>query len=113
MSKSIKNIQNDTLLNSDLKILYSQCDLAKQVDVQKLKQLLVINKNDIAETIFNIEDNNIDRKIAEFDKEIDWEKLLIESNYDTKIIRKIFDARDKIIAEHIDKKLLNASGSRT
>ena len=96
--KSVENIENN------LKILYKHCEKAKNINLEKLKNLLEIKNGDIAEIIFVIEDGNVDNEILNFKKEINWEELLENSNYDQKVIRKLLDERDKIMFKSIGNK---------
>ena len=66
-------------------------------DLKILIKLLEVNRNDIAISIFDIEDNNVEKKIKSLDEDINWDDLLKQSNFDQKIIRKLLDERDKLI----------------
>ena len=95
----LKNL--DIKLNKDteqnIKILIDQCDKAMNYDLKILIKLLEVNRNDIAISIFDIEDNNVEKKIKSLDEDINWDDLLKQSNFDQKIIRKLLDERDKLI----------------
>ena len=88
-------LKKDTEQN--IKILIDQCDKAMNYDLKILIKLLEVNRNDIAISIFDIEDNNVEKKIKSLDEDINWDDLLKQSNFDQKIIRKLLDERDKLI----------------
>mgnify|MGYP001132373164 CR=1 FL=1 len=101
MNNNIYLKNSDIKLNKDteqnIKILIDQCDKAMNYDLKILIKLLEVNRNDIAISIFDIEDNNVEKKIKSLDEHINWDDLLKQSNFDQKIIRKLLDERDKLI----------------
>jgi len=101
MNNNIYLKNSDIKLNKDteqnIKILIDQCDKAMNYDLKILIKLLEVNRNDIAISIFDIEDNNVEKKIKSLDEDINWDDLLKQSNFDQKIIRKLLDERDKLI----------------
>jgi len=81
---------------SNLYILKEQCDKSSKYNDDELIKLIEINNNDIAECIFNIEDEIV-YKTIDCNKDVfDWEKELHRTNYDSKTIRQIFDIKDKL-----------------
>ena len=102
MNNNIVYFKNsDIQLNKDtennIKILIDQCDKAMNYDVKILIKLLEIHRNDIASSIFDIEDNNVEKRLKSQEEDIDWDNLLRQSNFDQKIIRKLLDQRDRLI----------------
>ena len=90
-------------IEENIKIILEQCDKAIHYNKNILIQLLKVNNNDIANCIFDIEDNNVEKKLKLSDEDIDWNKLLKESNFDHKVIRKLLDERDRVIFEQLTK----------
>ena len=98
MNNNIVYFKNsDIELNKDtennIKILIDQCDKAMNYDIKILVKLLEVNGNDIANSIFDIEDNNVEKRLKSYEEDTDWDNLLIQSNFDQKIIRKLLDIK--------------------
>ena len=91
------NIELNKDIENNIKILVDQCDKAMNYDIKILIKLLEVNRNDIANSIFDIEDNNVERRLKSYEEDTDWDNLLKETNFDQKIIRKLLDQRDKLI----------------
>ena len=96
-SKKLTSDIDETETN--YKILIEQCSLANNYTKETLLLLLKSNNNDIADCIFDLEDGTVKNKITQNDteKDIDWENKLNSSNFDSKIIRKLLDERDKLM----------------
>lgn len=93
-------------MNEDIKIILSQCEKADKVKIGILKELLNLNNNDLCETIIEIENNICDIEYIKKKKENmnqNWDKLLLNSNFDSKIIRQLLDKRDREILNSMSK----------
>ena len=82
--------------NEALDLLKKQCTKVSKYTDTVLIQLLNKNNLDIAECVFNIEDNLVEEVIKRETEVINWDEKLRESNYDQRIIRKILDEKDKL-----------------
>tara|TARA_Y100000385_G_scaffold212991_1_gene221344 strand:+ start:283 stop:630 length:348 start_codon:yes stop_codon:yes gene_type:complete len=96
--------ESENVLNTDnLNILKKQSNCSKY-DNKILLKLLEIHKNDIAECIFDIEDDNVNTRIENYNKPIDWNKKLEDSNFDQQVIRDIFNEKDKLYFKIFNRK---------
>lgn len=93
-------IEDYNIYNS-IKIILDQCDKAIKIDKEILIKLLKINNNDISECIIDIEYDRLEEKLKKSDEEINWELLLMNTNYDIKVIRKLLDERDRLINKEL------------
>jgi len=91
------NTKIDDKTEQAIRIILDQCDKAIKYDKEILIKLLNNNDNDIANTIIDIQENNVEKKLSSIDDEVNWELLLKENKFHPNIIRKLFDQRDRSI----------------
>tara|TARA_B100001094_G_C18015325_1_gene712281 strand:+ start:651 stop:956 length:306 start_codon:yes stop_codon:yes gene_type:complete len=93
----------DDTMEQSIRIILDQCEIAIKYDKEVLIKLLNINNNDIANTIIDIQENNVEKKLTSSEDDINWELLLSESKFNPNIIRKLFDQRDRSILASLER----------
>ena len=97
------NSKIDDKMEQSIRIILDQCDKAIKYDKEVLIKLLNINNNDIANTIIDIQENNVEKKLISSEVDINWELLLSENKFHPNIIRKLFDQRDRSILAALER----------